>query len=213
MALITTYATLQAAIADYLNRDDLTDQIKIFIQLAEADIARVLDLPTEVVSHTLTAGSDIVNLAAATYAAQNPFGLVKEVRLNTDTYMHPITMTSSAALNGLRRFGSGVPYYGSIRDAVLNLDIVAESAYAIKILYVPGLVPLSDANDDNDTLLTHPDIYLFGALKEAEPYLEHDERNPMWSQKYLKAVKDANIALERANFGAPMIARLPINFG
>ncbi|HUU42163.1 MAG TPA: hypothetical protein VMX57_00200 [Planctomycetota bacterium] len=35
MALITTYATLQSEVALWLNRTDLTDNIKVFIQLAE----------------------------------------------------------------------------------------------------------------------------------------------------------------------------------
>ena len=39
---ITTYAELQAAIADTLNRDDLTSAIPNFITLAEADMQRRL---------------------------------------------------------------------------------------------------------------------------------------------------------------------------
>ncbi len=40
--MITDYATLQAAVADYLNREDLTTQIQTFIQLAEAKFNREL---------------------------------------------------------------------------------------------------------------------------------------------------------------------------
>ena len=38
---ITTYATLKTAIADFLNRDDLTSVIPTFIALAEADMQRL----------------------------------------------------------------------------------------------------------------------------------------------------------------------------
>ena len=40
--MITDYASLQAAVADYLNREDLTTQIQTFIQLAEAKFNREL---------------------------------------------------------------------------------------------------------------------------------------------------------------------------
>ena len=37
---ITNYTNLQSTIADYLNRDDLTSVIPVFIQLAEAQMNR-----------------------------------------------------------------------------------------------------------------------------------------------------------------------------
>ena len=39
---ITNYTNLQTAIADFLNRDDLTSVIPTFIQLAEAQFSREL---------------------------------------------------------------------------------------------------------------------------------------------------------------------------
>ena len=51
-------------------------------------------------------------------------------------------------------------------------------------------------------------------MKEAELYLEHDERNPVWTQKYQKALADENNARERAELGsAPAVMRLPVVFG
>ena len=38
MATITDYASLKAQIADYLNREDLTSQIPMFIQFVEVDL-------------------------------------------------------------------------------------------------------------------------------------------------------------------------------
>ena len=39
---ITTYAELQSAVADFLNRDDLTSVIPTFIDLAEAQMQRTI---------------------------------------------------------------------------------------------------------------------------------------------------------------------------
>jgi hypothetical protein len=203
---ISTHAELKAAIASWLNRSDLTELIPDFIALAEADMTRNLVLPTIVGEDTLDAGSDELDLSAI-------LGYPKSVVMNTTTYMHPLVMTTLPALAGLRRIGSGVPWYYAFADSKLYLDVVADSAYDIKIEYVPDLVPLS-ITPTNATLTRSPDIYLFGALKEAELYLEHDERNPVWSAKYQKSVADENDARERAQYGAaPVAPRLPINFG
>jgi hypothetical protein len=81
-------------------------------------------------------------------------------------------------------------------------------------VYFRPLSSLSDAVPTNATLSNSPDIYLFGTLKEAELYLEHDERNPVWAQKYRQAVSDENIARERAELGAaPASVKLPTVFG
>jgi phage terminase Nu1 subunit (DNA packaging protein) len=94
------------------------------------------------------------------------------------------------------------------------LDIKADSAYDLEIVYFRPLSSLSDGAPVNETLSNSPDIYLFGTLKEAELYLEHDERNPVWAQKYRQAVSDENIARERAELGAaPASVKLPTVFG
>jgi hypothetical protein len=204
---ISTYTELKSAVANWLNRTDLTDRIPEFIALAEADITRNLVLPTIVGADTLDAGSDELDLSAI-------LGYPKSIVMNTTTYMHPLVMTTLPALAELRRIGSGVPWYYAFADGTVHLDVEADSAHAIKIEYVPDLVPLSGAAPTNNTLTRSPDIYLFGSLKEAELYLEHDERNPVWSAKYQKSVADENDARERAQYGAaPVAPRLPINFG
>jgi hypothetical protein len=37
-------------------------------------------------------------------------------------------------------------------------------------------------------LVDAPDLYLFGALKELEAYLENDERVALWEAKYASAL-------------------------
>lgn len=206
MALITTYATLQSAIADYLGRTDLTDAIKTFIQLAEADIRRNLRSRKIVAPFTIST-SDTANLPDA---AKD----VHMIRFDTDTYKYPLKVTTIENLATLRRSGSGRPNAYAIADGVVYWDITPDTSYDAQIAYIEELTALSDSNTSNHTLLFSPDIYLFGALKEAEPYLEHDERNPMWSAKYQKAVADENDARERAEIsGGPVVMRLPISFG
>jgi hypothetical protein len=205
MDLIIDYASLQAAIAAYLNRADLTADIKVFIQLAERDIRRNLRDAVARGSLTLDAVTETLPV------------FVKELlslRFNTDTRQYPLKRTTPENLASMRRVGSGVPLYYAVLNGEVLLDITPDTSYACETTYVVELTELSDSDTSNTTLLNSPDIYLFGALKESAPYLEHDERNILWSQKYQKAVADENEARERAELsGGPVVARLPIRFG
>lgn len=201
---ISNYSELQTAVGNWLNRSDLSTRIPEFIALAEADMRRVLRDQVTRAAFILT--SDAVALPATADE-------VRSLRFNDSTRKYPLTQVTHETLAGLRRSGSGVPHYFSVLAGSVLLDVTPVSNYTMEIVYYTKLVPLATAST-NATLTESPDIYLFGALKEAAPYLEHDERNPMWSQKYQKAVDDENVARERAELGAaPAIVRLPINFG
>ena len=58
-----------------------------------------------------------------------------------------------------------------INDAALELDYFAK---------VPAL---SGAVASNWLLAAHPDLYLFGALVEAEMFGANDERAPIWKAR------------------------------
>ena len=62
MGTITNYATLQSAIADYLNRADLTSQIQTFIQFAEADLNTRLRTREMIVRATTSNSDEFVKL-------------------------------------------------------------------------------------------------------------------------------------------------------
>ena len=62
MATITDYASLQAQIADYLNRADLTSQIPMFIQFVEVDLNNQLRLRDQVVRAEATSSAEFVQL-------------------------------------------------------------------------------------------------------------------------------------------------------
>ena len=59
MAVITSYATLQTAVADYLARSDLTTFIPNFIQNAENKLYRSLNLRNEETALSVTIASGV----------------------------------------------------------------------------------------------------------------------------------------------------------
>lgn len=202
---ITNYTELKTAVANWLGRDDLTERIPEFITLAEMDIAR--NLRKQVVRDTLTLDSDAV-------ALPSDCAELRSIRHSSSLRFFPIAITTPTALADLRCAGSGVPQYAAVVDGTLLLDVTPDTSYDTEIIYYEALTPLSDTEPTNATLTGAPDIYLFATLKEAELYLEHDERNPVWTGKYRQALHDENNARERAELGAtPTVMRLPVVFG
>lgn len=204
---IQTKGELKTAIGNWVARTDLTARMDEFIVLAERDIARNLRKKTVRAPLTLDVGVGFKVLPAT--AAE-----LRSVRFNTSSRQYSLTVTTPETLADLRRSGSGVPHYFAVVDINLLFDILPDTAHVLEIIYFEALVPLAADGSSNSTLVDSPDIYLYACLKEVEPYLEHDERNPMWAAKYQKAVADENLARERAELGAaPITPRLPIVFG
>lgn len=206
---ITTYSELQTAIGNWLNRTDLTSRIPEFIALAEADMRRNLRNDLTIANDVMAAGS-----ASMTIAGISGIVEIRGVWYNTSTYQYALKQTTLENLATLKRTGSGVPLYYAVGEDTLYFDIAADTAYAIQILAYASFTALSTGNTTNAILTSSPDLYLYGALKEAELYLEHDERNPIWAQKYQQAVRDENDRRERAELGgAPKVPGLPMIFG
>ena len=107
---ILTLADLEGAVADWLNRSDLTPQIPAFIQLCETAIQRDQDWFHETYS-TANGGSPLLVTA-------NPFQLpdyvrrVKSMKANTGAFSHPLTLVTDADMasrQSSNRNASGIP--------------------------------------------------------------------------------------------------------
>lgn len=64
------------------------------------------------------------------------------------------------------------------------------SVDAVTLLYYAKVPPLSDAAPTNWLLEKAPDLYLYGSLLEAAPYMEEDNRAALWKTYYDTAISD-----------------------
>jgi hypothetical protein len=189
---ISNYSELKAAIADWLNRSDLTDSIPDFIVLAEARHKRdfkIRRMETRVTANTV-ADSEF-------YSLPDNYVAMRNIQLNTDPktpleYLTPEQMDRIYAGSA-----KGKPRAFSIIGNNIQLRPTPDSAYQIEILYFKHFTALSDSNTTNDMLTHHPDAYLYGALVEAEPYLQNDKRIQVWSSYYDRAKQDIISSNER----------------
>lgn len=209
MALDGTYDGLKASVADWLDRDDLTAQIPDFIALAELEIGRAVRRKKVRKS---------VQFGAATFPLPGDCAQLSSARLVTGIrgWDGAIDVTTEVELADLRTSMSanGRPKHAAVIGTDLLLVPAPDSTYQAEIIYFQELTPLSENNQSNIVLAEAQDIYLYGALLEAAPYLDDDARIPTWQGKFSGAIDALNIVREREEFSAaPLRMRLPVVFG
>ena len=189
---ITNYSELKAAISSWLDRSDLDSVIPDFIALAEARHRRDFKLrrmETRVTANTIS-GTEY-------YSLPDNFVAMRNIQLNTDpkTALEYLTPEQMDRVNA--GSSKGKPKAYSIIGNNIQLRPIPDSVYQIEMLYFKYFTALSDSNTTNDMLTFHPDAYLYGALVEAEPYLQNDKRIQVWSGYYDRAKQDIISSNER----------------
>ena len=200
MGTITNYATLQSAIADYLNRADLTAQIQTFIQFAEADLNTRLRSREMIVNATATSDGQFVALPPDWLEAINMMIVGGQSPLRYITPDEADTIIKAQTYTSTRFY--------SMTTGVIELVPPAVDDITIDMVYYGKIPALSDANTTNWLLTKAPDVYLYGALTHAAPFLMDDQRMPVFSQIYLARVQSLQDESQKAlHSGSPLISR------
>ena len=182
---ISTYDELKTAVANWLDRDDLTDRIPEFIALAEARMNRVLRLRMMEFKYTASTVG-----AQRNYALPTGYLQMRNFQLNTS----PITTLSYVSPEIFDRLwgGStgGTPQFYTILANEIQLGPIPASVQTMEMLFYKKITALSGTNLTEQMLTDNPDIYLYGALLEAEPFIMNDERVVLWAKGFAQAVAD-----------------------
>jgi hypothetical protein len=202
---LTTYTELKTSLADWLNRSDLTSVIPDFISLAEAQIERQLRTRQMIVR------------ANASFAAAAEYGTVpddfletKSIKLNTNpiTYLSFQTIDAMDQLSNTTYLSSGKPLYFSVVGNQFRLLPIPDGAYTAELVYYSKLTKLSSTVATNFLLTQAPDIYLYGSLLQAAPYLQDDARINVWSSLYAAGLEQLQTADDRGSTsGGAILAR------
>lgn len=207
---LDTYANLQLAVADWLNRSDLTAVIPDAITLCEADMKRRLRRTSvsdqiDVDDETVDMPSDLAELRSLSLVTGSP------------TLDVPLRVCTPEMLAERKARQAGVasrPTDVAVVAGKLQFAPAPDQTYTANIVYFQSLTPLGSLNPTNAVLDEAPDAYLFGTLYHLEAYLEHDERMPTWKQKYDDAIDQLNDVRTREEYGASIRdVRLPRVFG
>lgn len=195
---ISTYSELKTAVANWLDRTDLTSRIPEFIALAEADIR--IDVRCRAMEALASSA-----LTGETLAFPTRYLEARRLVVNGDvlTYVSP-------------------EVYAQMSDASMTQDVytvIGESFYILTgasgdtytLLYWASFAAFSADADTNWLLTNAPGVYLFGTLKHAALYEQAAGDVNTFAAQYMDAVgRLASREKQTATSGGPMVQRTAV---
>lgn len=193
---ITNYSDLQATIASYLARTDLTAQIPDFIQLAETRLRRELRIRQMLkVATTTTVAND------STVELPSDYLQMRDLHINTNPVQTIEYISPSNFYRNTWTSISGLPRQYTILAQEFQFAPIPDSNYTIQMMYYAAPAYLSNSNTSNVFLANCPDLLLYGALGEAEPYLMNDARLATWAQMYDRGLSALTVSDDQGEYG------------
>jgi hypothetical protein len=200
MAMDGTYGGLKASIADWLNRGDLTAQIPDFITLLEAQLNRTLRTRDMLVRSDASVNAEYTALPTDYLEARNLIIFdnsqgphVLDVKTPEEVQIEQLNVPS------------GQPSMYALVGQTIELAPIPDGTYPAELLYygqIPGLAAVAaggaGAGASNWLLTKSPDLYLYGSLMQAAPYLKDDDRVQIWGSAVTSILNDMRIESERA---------------
>lgn len=190
------YTELKAAVAEFLNRDDLTATIPTFVTLAEAQMNRT-------VRHWK--GEQRVSLSLQGRYTDLPPDYMEMIRLAVDG---PLSVVTVDKIDQMHRANPGYvrpPCYYSIAGG--QVEVFPESTDTAEMRYYSRIPTLSDVEQTNWLIDLAPDVYLYGSLIASAPYLAEDNRLTTWAALYEAAVNAINADGRRGRYGTKLVMR------
>jgi hypothetical protein len=193
---ITTYTELQAAVANWLARSDLSSRVPEYIAMAEGWIAYGLDMgqinvpPLRIrameatATPSMVAGTQTVALPTRyvamrnIYINTNPVRKLSPVSPEQRIFEHPVTT-------------AGRPEFFSVEGDNIVFDKVPDSSDALSILYYARFAAFTTGSDTNWLLTNSPNTYLFGALY-ASSTMTGNPKGAQWLGSFMGAISSLN---------------------
>ena len=196
---ITNWHTLKSTVESYLDRSDMGSAVEDAIQFGENRIyrdVRVQDLE----------GSLSATISSGTIDVPSDYIEMKNLYIDTD----PVQALQRKDLsfiyeNHPTRSADSKPTFFAREGNKFIFGPFPDSNYAVKGIYYKKLEHLSNTNNFNFMINDFPELLLFAALVECEPFLQNDERIVVWESKYQAAVKQIQDQAETESLsGSPL---------
>lgn len=197
---LTNYSDLQASVASYLARSDLTAMIPDFIRMAELRLRRELRIRQmlKVVTTTTTGGDSTVELPS-------DFLQMRDLHIATNPASTLEYQSPSNLFRNARTTESGLPKMYTVLAQEFQLAPVPDSAYTLSMLYYASPVFMSSTVPSNSFMAICPDLLLYASLGEAESYLMNDPRLQTWASLYDRGLSALTTSDDNGEYaGSPL---------
>ncbi len=200
MAVVQTYASLQADVIRYLERgttaamDPLfTEELPRLINLAENRIATELKVLgfIEVVTGTMEVGLSV-------YPKPDRWRQTVSMNIGTGTGNNSRTFLLTRSYEYCRSYWPDSTeteqplFYADYNYNNWLISPTPDVAYPFEVVYYQLLPLLSDEVQTNWLTENYPQLLLYATLMEASPFLKNDERIATWQALYDRAAGMVN---------------------
>jgi hypothetical protein len=148
--------------------------------MAEVELNRILRVPEMEETITLTTDSERLELP-------EDFRRTRALYLDTDPRQELENITLGTLRTKYACQTTGKPECFAVSGYELVLGPAPDDEYDLILTYFQEIPPLTAEDDVNWLLTDHPDIYVYGAICQAEAFLWNDERLPLWRNAYENA--------------------------
>ena len=200
---ISNYGNLKSAIADTLDRQDLTSVIPQFVSLAQAQFNRKIRSHRQITRGSLTINTQFEAL---------PADWLETIRITMDA--NPIRVLTQISMDDLTRYRTAIdnttdaPVYFAHNGTDIELFPTPSTSYTGEITYYAKITALSADGDTNWLLTNNPDVYLYGSLVHTAPYLREDPRLAVWAGLLAQGMDEIENETAAARFGSPLRMRM-----
>lgn len=187
---ISTYAELQTAIGNWMDRTDLSSRLPEFIAMFEAALNRELRVRQQVTTTSLSPSSGTASLPS-------DYLLWKRVTWQGSTKRELEYVDSSYFQSSYPTSPSDTPRFFTIEGSTLRITPVDDTS--LTMAYVQK-VPSLATTDPNWFLTAHPDAYLFGSLAAAKTLTAGEDNRGGAIAEFAVVVKGIADELARLTF-------------
>ena len=209
---LSSYSELKSAIANWLNRSDLTDEIADdFIKLTEADFnAKLRIRPMEQID-TITIDSETETVPTGFIAVRSFYILSSSVKYPLE-YITPANMFET---KGGSRTGKPRAYTieSDNETETFRFGPSPDTSYTGYLSYYKAISALSVSNTSNWMLANHPAVYLYGSLFHAANFLGGIDPQQVqnWLQMYATSMERVENNDKQDSYGgAPVTQRTDV---
>lgn len=200
---IDSFSNLKASVTAFSGRDDLSNQLDDFVQLAETKIYANQVNPLRVRAMEDTA-TDTLSTASRYLALPTDFLEMRSFRITINDYQPTL---DPVVPNSLRIYPSvGRPTEYTVTDQI-EFNMIPDAAYTVTFQYYKKLAPLSSAAPVNAILTSFPNIYLYGALAELNKFAAEEEKATYYEDLFFDAISGANRESVAGSYGPAPRAR------
>ncbi len=197
---ISNYSDLQAAIADWMARSDISGSAADFISLAEARLNRTLGPVATTATLTGVIGSAQIDISSL--SMETPENLFITDGVERILLPRPLgTFLTEQEQNS--------PNIWAIEGNYIKFECPLDQAYSFRFVY-QGRFALSDTTT-NELLTDYPDVYLSAAIVWGCVYTKSMKDGAMWQGMLDSGIAEVKSAYAQRKRGLltvdPMLAR------